>query len=285
MVWLLEANVPRILTVRTKIGKRQQGWVSPPMAPSPTPADNLAMLPRVDVVIPCYNEVTVLEESIATTLALFDQNPQFDWRVVIADNGSNDGTSELARELDARFERVKALVLEVKGRGLALREAWLSSDADVVSYMDVDLSTDINHLPELIAMVVDRGCDVAIGTRLAKGSKTDRQLKREITSRGYVALIRMTFPRLKISDAQCGFKALNRRAVQEIVPQIENRMWFFDTEMLILAHQAGLKICELPVRWVEDKDTKVKIISTATEDIRGLLRMRFRRKPKATPSS
>lgn len=233
--------------------------------------------PRVDVVIPVYNEVKVLEQSVTTTLALFDQHPQYDWRIVIADNGSNDGTSELARSLEARDPRVRALVLEVKGRGLALREAWLSSDADIVSYMDVDLSTDIRHLPELIAMVADRGCDVAIGSRLARGAKTDRQLKREITSRGYVALIRLTFPRLRISDAQCGFKALNRKAVETVVPHIENRMWFFDTEMLILAHQAKLKICELPVRWVEDRDTKVKIISTAIEDIRGLARMRFRR--------
>ena len=240
-----------------------------------------ATRPAVDVVIPCLNEVGVLRASVTTTLALFDANPRFDWRLVIADNGSTDGTSELARDLDARFERVKALVLTVKGRGLALREAWLSSDADVVSYMDVDLSTDINHLPELVAMVAERGCDVAIGSRLARGSKTDRQLKREITSRGYVALIRMTFPRLKISDAQCGFKALNRKAVEAVVPHIENRMWFFDTEMLVLAHQAGLKICELPVRWVEDTDTKVKILSTATEDIRGLVRMRFRRKRKS----
>lgn len=234
--------------------------------------------PRVDVVIPVYNEVKVLEQSSLTTLALFDQNPQYDWRLVIADNGSNDGTSELARQLESRDPRMKALVLTVKGRGLALREAWLSSDADIVSYMDVDLSTDIAHLPELIAMVAERGCDVAIGTRLAKGSKTDRQLKREVTSRGYVALIRLTFPRLRISDAQCGFKALNRRAVEAVVPRIENRMWFFDTELLILAHKAKLKICELPVRWVEDKDTKVKIVSTALEDIRGLARMRFRRR-------
>jgi len=236
------------------------------------------MPPRVDVVIPCYNEVKVLEQSVLTTLELFAANPQYDWRVVIADNGSKDGTADLARELDAKHERVKALVLEVKGRGLALREAWMTSDADVVSYMDVDLSTDIHHLPELVAMVAERGCDVAIGSRLAKGAKTDRQMKREITSRGYVALIRMTFPKLKITDAQCGFKALSRRAVETVVPEIENRMWFFDTEMLVLAHQAGLKICELPVRWVEDTDTKVRILSTAAEDIRGLARMRFRRK-------
>ena len=242
------------------------------------PAMSDTARPTVDVVFPVYNEVKVLEQSVATTLALFDQHQQYEWRLVIADNGSNDGTSELARGLEARDPRVKALVLEVKGRGLALREAWLSSDADVVSYMDVDLSTDLQHLPELIAMVAERGCDVAIGSRLANGSKTDRQLKREITSRGYVALIRLTFPRLRITDAQCGFKALNRRAVQAVVPHIENRMWFFDTELLILAHQAKLKICELPVRWVEDTDTKVKIVSTALEDVRGLARMRFRRR-------
>ncbi|WP_343388378.1 glycosyltransferase [Candidatus Amarobacter glycogenicus] len=136
------------------------------------------MATRVDVVIPCYNEVTVLEQSVLTTLALFEQNTQYDWRLVIADNGSNDGTSELARDLDARFERVKALVLTVKGRGLALREAWLTSDADIVSYMDVDLSTDINHLPELVTMVAERGCDVAIGSRLAKGPE-DRPAAQE----------------------------------------------------------------------------------------------------------
>jgi glycosyltransferase involved in cell wall biosynthesis len=230
---------------------------------------------RVDVVIPCYNEVTVLRESVETTVALFARNPRFDWRLVIADNGSKDGTGELARSLEDSYEQVQALVLTIKGRGLALKEAWTQSNADIVAYMDVDLSTDIEHLPRLVEMVVDEACDIAIGTRLAKGSKTRRSLKREITSRGYVAMIRVFFPRLRISDAQCGFKAMNRRVVDELVPRIENRMWFFDTELLILAHRARMKICELPVRWVEDPDTKVKIISTASEDIRGLLRMRF----------
>ena len=240
------------------------------------------MAPRVDVVIPCYNEVKVLQQSVETTLDLFAQNPQYDWRVVIADNGSNDGTSELARDLEARHPaKVKALVLTIKGRGLALKEAWTTSDADVVSYMDVDLSTDIRHLPKLISMVVEHGCDIASGSRLSRHSKTKRSLKREITSRGYVALIRLTFPRLRLTDAQCGFKALSRRAVKEVVPLIENTMWFFDTEMLILAHRKKLRICELPVHWTEDPDSKVKILGTAAEDIRGLARMRFRKLPAA----
>ncbi len=236
-----------------------------------------APLKRVDVVIPCYNEVTVLEDSVRQTLGLFDANPQYDWRCVVADNGSTDGTGKLAQQLQEQDPRVQAFLLTIKGRGVALRKAWMQSDADVVSYMDVDLSTDLNQLPKLISMVAEGGCDVAIGSRLAKGSDTDRQLKREITSRGYVFLIRATFPRLRITDAQCGFKALNRRTVDLIVPKIENRMWFFDTEMLILAQQAGLRICELPVRWVEDRDSKVHILKTAIEDIRGLARMRLRR--------
>lgn len=235
--------------------------------------------PTVDVVIPCYNEAGVIRQSVETTLAFLGTRPEFSWRIVIADNGpSTDGTPQIARDLEAEYPgEVKALLLDVKGRGLALREAWLASGADVVAYMDADLSTDIRHLPRLAAMVAESGCDVASGTRLSRHSKTTRSLKREITSRGYVALIRLTFPHLRISDAQCGFKALSRRAVHEVVPLIENRMWFFDTELLVLAHQRGLRICELPVRWVEDPDTKVNILKTASEDIRGLLRMRFRR--------
>lgn len=231
----------------------------------------------VDVVIPCLNEVKVLRESVETTLALFARHPYFHWNLVIADNGSTDGTSELARELESEYAAVRALVLPVRGRGLALKEAWTTGSADVVSYMDVDLSTDIEHLPELVSLVARGECEIAIGTRLARGSQTRRGFKREFTSRAYIAMVRLTFPRLKITDAQCGFKALSRRAVEEVVPRIENRMWFFDTEMLILAQRAGLRIREIPVRWNEDPDTKVKILSTAWEDIRGLARMRFRR--------
>jgi glycosyltransferase involved in cell wall biosynthesis len=247
------------------------------MSPMDTdPGD--APRPRVDVVIPCLNEVTILRPTVERTLALCDQHAAYDWRVVIADNGSDDGTGELARKMEAEDPRVRALLLTIRGRGLALREAWLASEADIVSYMDADLSTDIEHLPELIGMVAHAGCDVAIGTRLARGAATKRSLKREITSRGYVFLIRATFPGLKITDAQCGFKALTRKAAHDLIPRIENRMWFFDTELLILAQRHGYRICELPVRWDEDKDTKVKIVKTAVEDVKGLARMRLSRR-------
>ena len=229
----------------------------------------------VDVVLPCYNEVAVLRESVERTLGLFAQHPRYDWRLVIADNGSNDGTGELARELARQHEQLRALVLTEKGRGIALREAWLGSEADVVSYMDVDLSTDLDHLPDLVGMVAEGGYDVVSGSRLARGSATTRSLKREVISRCYVGIIRAFFPRLRISDAQCGFKAVSRRAVDAVAPGIEDRRWFFDTELLVRAHQAGFRVGELPVRWVEDRDTKVHIVDTALEDIRGLVRLRF----------
>lgn len=232
---------------------------------------------RVDIVLPVYNEVAVLRQSVETILDFVKQHPKYDWHITIADNGpSRDGTGALATQLEAEYPgQVEALLLPVKGRGLALKQAWARPGYDIVTYMDIDLSTDLRHLPEIVDLVAEQGCDVAIGSRLAKGAETKRSLKREITSRGYVFLIRATFPKLKITDAQCGFKALSRRAADNLVPRIENGMWFFDTELLILAQRNRYKICEVPVRWDEDPDTKVNIIKTAVEDIRGLLRMRF----------
>ncbi|MCC7364754.1 MAG: glycosyltransferase family 2 protein [Dehalococcoidia bacterium] len=238
------------------------------MTSAPTPT-------TVDIILPVYNEVAVLRQSVEKVLAFVAGHDKYAWHITIADNGSTDGTGPLARELEAEHPgKVEALLLTIKGRGLALKEAWTRSHADIVCYMDIDLSTDLAHLPQLVDRIAERGCDVAIGTRLAKGSKTRRSLKREITSRGYVFLIRATFPKMKISDAQCGFKALSRKAADDIVPRVENGMWFFDTELLILAHRLGYKICEVPVRWDEDPDTKVHIIKTAIEDIKGLARMR-----------
>lgn len=242
------------------------------------PAEPPRAATRVDIVLPCYNEVGVLRQTVQALLEFGPSHLQdYDWRIVIAENGSTDGTAELAEQLAAEDSRVLARTSRQKGRGLALKRVWIEGDADIVCYMDVDLSTDIAHLPALLDMVATGGCDVAVGSRLARGAATRRSLKREITSRGYVFLIRATFPRMRLTDAQCGFKALNRRVIDEVLPLVENPMWFFDTELLVLAHRKGFRICELPVRWVEDRDTKVRIIDTALEDIRGLLRMRFKR--------
>jgi len=230
---------------------------------------------RVDVVIPVYNEEHVLAESVGRLGAFLGARLPYRWRIVIADNASVDRTPEVGRRLAAEDSRVTYLRLEQKGRGRALRRAWLDSDADVVSYMDVDLSTNLEHVPELIDAIVHQGYDVAIGSRLRHGARVTRQWKREVISRGYNLLIKLFFPRRTFSDAQCGFKAVSRRVADHLIPIVENNHWFFDSELLLRAEQHGYRVAEVPVEWIEDLDTRVKIFHTAMEDVRGLVRVRF----------
>jgi glycosyltransferase involved in cell wall biosynthesis len=226
----------------------------------------------VDVVIPVLNEAHVLRKSVGTLLSFLRSLP-YRWQIVIVDNGSTDGTQNVAKELAAEFPEVKLLRLLQKGRGRALRHAWLRSNADMVCYMDVDLSTKLEHIPELLNAIAHDSYDVATGSRLMRDSRTTRSLKREIISRIYNVLVKaVLFTRF--SDAQCGFKALSRKAVERIVPQIKDQAWFFDTEMLVLAEKQGYRIKDLPVVWIEDDDSRVKIVQTGWEDIKGIFRLR-----------
>ncbi len=228
----------------------------------------------VDVIIPVLNEEKALAGSVGILREFLGENLSCRWRIVIVDNGSVDGTAAVAQDLVQRYSDVAYIHLEIKGRGRALRKAWLDSEADVVSYMDVDLSTGLDAFPEMIR-ALDDGYDVVVGSRLMKGSKVQRCLKREIMSRGYNLLIKLMF-RSGFSDAQCGFKAVRRGVVQDLVPLIEDQAWFFDTELLLLAGRKGYRIKNVPVEWVEDTDTRVRIAGTVWEDVKGLLRLRFR---------
>ena len=236
--------------------------------------------PLVEVVLPAYNEEQDLPRSVETLVGFLRGQPQWAWRVLVADNASTDGTLAAAEALAEEHPEVEAFHLPQKGRGRALRAAWLRSDADAVCYMDVDLSTDLSALVPLIASVLDGGYDVAIGTRLARGSHVyKRTLKREFTSRSYNLLIKLMFW-TRFSDAQCGFKALNRATAQRLLPLVQDNAFFFDTEMLIIAEKRGLRIFEAPVTWTDDPGTTVRVVNTALEDIRGLLRLRFGGIPK-----
>jgi len=229
---------------------------------------------RVDVVIPVLNEAHVLERSIRTLWDFLRNNFVYRWRIVIADNGSTDGTFEIARHLSEQLDGVTCIHIDERGRGRALRKAWTASDADIVSYMDVDLSTELTALPRMVDALAVEGYDVAVGSRLARGSKIKRCIKREIISRMYNAFLKaLLFT--KFSDAQCGFKALTRNVVDNVVPQIKDQAWFFDTELLVLAEKQGYRIKDIPVTWVEDSDSRVKIIQTAWEDIKGVFRLRW----------
>ena len=231
---------------------------------------------RLDVVIPGLNEEAILAETAGTLSDFMSANMgRYDWRVVIADNGSTDGTQEIGRRLAAESERVEYMRLEQRGRGRALKRAWSRSDADVAAYMDMDLSTDLAALPELVSAVADEGHDVAIGSRLKRGAEViGRSPKREFISRSYSMIFRGMFL-TGFQDAQCGFKAVGRRVIEQALPLVRDTGWFFDTELLIICEKNGYSVKEIPVRWVDDPDSRVRIVSTAYEDMKGLMRLRF----------
>ncbi|HEY4098279.1 MAG TPA: glycosyltransferase [Baekduia sp.] len=226
----------------------------------------------VDVVVPVYNEQATLERSIRRLHAFLSGDFPFSWRIVVADNASTDATPQIARALALQLPGVVHLRLERKGRGLALREAWSGSRARVVSYMDVDLSTDLRALLPLVAPLLSGHSDVAIGSRLAHGAQVVRGPKREVISRTYNKILHAAL-RVHFTDAQCGFKAVTRAAAVELLPQIRDDGWFFDTELLVLAGRAGLRIHEVPVDWVDDPDSRVDIVRTAVEDLKGVTRL------------
>lgn len=230
---------------------------------------------RVDVIIPVYNEERDLEPSVTRLRDFLLANCPYRWRIMVADNASKDRTLEIAQKLAARWsEHVTYIHLDAKGRGRALKAAWQASDADVVSYMDVDLSTNLRHFMPMIEPLMRGEYHIATGSRLMKGARVKRQLKREVVSRAYNLIVKLMFPRRRFSDAQCGFKALSRKAVQELIPYIVDNNWFFDSELLLRSEQEGYRVWEVPVEWIEDMDTRVKIVPTAIEDLRGLWRVR-----------
>ena len=234
------------------------------------------MKKTLDVVIPVLNEERALADSVNALAAFLSNNlNDYEWAVVVADNGSTDATPSICQSLSEQDSRVRHVRLEQRGRGRALKRAWAESNADIVAYMDVDLSTDLSALPQTIAAVDGEGYDIAIGSRLKRGAQViGRSFKRELISRSYSLIFRAMFL-AGFQDAQCGFKAVSRRAADDVAPLVVDNGWFFDTEMLLIAEKNGYRIKEIPVKWTDDPDSRVKIFSTAWEDIKGLLRLRF----------
>src|SRR4051794_10136018 len=227
---------------------------------------------QVDIVVPVRNEERDLAPSVRRLAGYLSESFPFSARITIADNGSTDATWAIARQLARELPQVRAVRMELPGRGRALRAIWSQSDAEVLAYMDVDLSTDLNALLPLVAPLLSGHSDVAIGTRLARGSRVIRGPKREIISRGYNLLLR-TLMGARFSDAQCGFKAIRRDQARELLPLTQDTGWFFDTELLVLAERAGLRIHEVPVDWIDDLDSRVDIVATALADLRGMARL------------
>ncbi|MCX2928878.1 glycosyltransferase [Mycobacterium sp. CVI_P3] len=226
----------------------------------------------LDIVVPVYNEEDDLTACVRRLHQYLRDQVPYRARIMVADNASTDDTLAVARRLSDELPDVEVLHIDAKGRGGALATAWASSPADVVAYMDVDLSTDLSALMPLVAPLVSGHSDIAIGSRLAGSSRVVRGVKREVVSRGYNLMLR-GFLGARFSDAQCGFKALRADVARRLLPLVADTGWFFDTELLVLAERAGLRIHEVPVDWVDDPDSRVDIVATAIEDIKGCWRV------------
>ncbi|TWP52104.1 glycosyltransferase family 2 protein [Lentzea tibetensis] len=231
------------------------------------------MAPTLDVVIPVYNEQRDLENSVRRLRAELPMTFPHPFRITIADNASTDETTGIADRLAAELPDVRCVRLERKGRGGALSTVWGASDAHVLAYMDVDLSTDLRAVQPLVAPLLSGHSDLSIGSRLAVGARVTRGMKREVISRCYNVLVRGSL-NVRFTDAQCGFKAIRADVARGLLPHVRDTNWFFDTELLVLAERAGLRIHEVPVDWVDDPNSSVDIVATAMEDLRGIARLR-----------
>ncbi|EKD87507.1 MAG: GtrA family protein [uncultured bacterium] len=233
--------------------------------------------PTLNICIPVYNEEAELRTSVLTLATFLTHNlADFAWDITIIDNASTDKTFEIAKQLSRQTSRVNAFHLDMKGRGRAVKYAWRHSNHDIVAYLDVDLSTDLKHLPPLVRSLT-RGYDIAIGSRNARGSRVfGRNALRTITSKAYMTLIKIMFF-VHFSDAQCGFKAVTRRVVRDILPHIDDNEWFFDTELLLISEKRGVRIYEEPVTWIDNPGSTVRVWKTALGDLKGLWRMYWTR--------
>ncbi|MGY1434314.1 bifunctional glycosyltransferase family 2/GtrA family protein [Streptomyces reniochalinae] len=250
-----------------------------PPGPLPTrdhlPADTHGPSPGapvLDVVVPVYNEENDLGPCVRRLHAHLTRNFPYPFRVTIADNASTDATPAVGAALCEQLPSAAYTRLAQKGRGRALRAVWAASDAPVLAYMDVDLSTDLNALLPLVAPLISGHSDLAIGTRLSPASRVVRGPRREFISRAYNLILRGSL-HARFSDAQCGFKAVRRDVAQALLPLVEDTGWFFDTELLVLAERAGLRIHEVPVDWVDDPHSSVNVVKTATDDLKGVWRV------------
>lgn len=228
---------------------------------------------KISIVLPVFNEEKVIEQNVDEIRNFLIQNLEHDFEIIIVDNGSKDSTLDKIKKICNRYSYVNYIHIDERGRGRALRKAWSENSSDIVSYMDIDLSTSLNAFPRLIKAIED--CyDIAIGSRFVKGSNIKRSFMRGFLSRGYNLLLKLFF-NTSFSDAQCGFKAIRKSVLEEILDDVKDQKWFFDTELLIKAERKGFRIKEVPVNWTESRNSKVNILKTIVDYIKSIIRLRI----------
>jgi glycosyltransferase involved in cell wall biosynthesis len=231
----------------------------------------------VEFVIPIYNEEAELELNVRKLHSFLTHNlKDYLWHITIADNASTDKSLFIAKKLSKKIANFGLFHLDKKGRGRAVKSVWKNSNAEILMYMDVDLSTDLKSIKPLLDSL-QRNYDIAIGSRLLRGSKVKgRTLRREVLSRVYNILIKLFF-QVRFSDAQCGFKAVTKKVVNNLLPYVKDNAWFFDSELLIIAEKTGYKIHEEPVVWIDNPGSTVRVLKTVHGDLEGLWRLFWNR--------
>jgi uncharacterized membrane protein YbhN (UPF0104 family) len=227
---------------------------------------------KVTIVLPAYNEAKKIEKAVEEVKRWMDETG-YDYEIIIAEDGSTDGTDKIASKLAKNDPKVRHLHSDKRlGRGKALSNAFKLAEGDVLVYLDVDLSTDMKHLKELIDAIAVEGYDLATGSRLMKESQADRPFKRDFASRVYNFLVRFMLGS-KLKDHQCGFKAFRKDAILKIMENVKDNHWFWDTEVLVLAQRMGYKVKEIPIRWKQSGDTKVRFTKDVLYMFSQILRM------------
>jgi len=235
---------------------------------------------KINITIPCHNEGIILHENIIKLFTFLKQDLTNDqWEIIISDNNSSDNTLEVAKKLSNDFNEIKYITTTKQGKGMAIKYGWEKHDADIYIFMDADLSTEITAIPDLIDAIKKENYDVVIGSRFHKLSSVERSLLRNFISHGY-KIIKKIIIKSKISDLPCGFKAVNKKIIENVLPTIKSSGWFFDSELVILSENLGYRIKEIPVKWKDTREendkSKVRIIPLSIKYLKNILKLKKR---------
>ncbi len=229
----------------------------------------------LSIILPAYNEAKRIESAVERIMEFMNSNFQ-DFEIIIAEDGSTDGTDKVAEKLAEKYGFVRHLHSDERlGRGKALNNAIKRSEYEFVIYMDVDLSTDLKHVNDIYE-ALKAGYDIAVGSRLLKSSRAKRPFTRDLSSRVYNFLVRALL-KSGIHDHQCGFKGFRKSRIADILDSIADNHWFWDTELLVLAQRKGLKIKEIPVTWEHGGESKVSILNDSIYMLRNIFRIMRKR--------
>jgi len=230
---------------------------------------------KILILIPAYNEEEVLEKNMLRLYNFLKENiKNYDWKILISDNNSIDNTLNIVKKLSNKYKEISFVHLDKRPMSYSIKKNWLAEEADIYMHMDADLSTDISHIPELIRGI-EQGYDLVIGSRTSKKSKTSRSLQRSFMSLILISLIKFVFS-IKLSDFQCGFKAINKDVRDNIIPKMKAvNVGFMGTEMLVVAHKKAYKIKEIPVVWEDNRISKSPIIGGIIDALKNIIKIKL----------